>query len=255
MQRRLVFSPPPRVLALALVVSVTVALVAGVASTIDDTALPAGLTPNPADSPSSEATVARPTLPAVAWIQPSDEPGLIGSFPLTTPAPSTALTAPAASAKLPTTRVATRVAVPGLSIDLPVMVQPTAYPPCKVAMYLEALRQPGQGGATYLYGHAQAGSFLPLLNGSLVNDGAAMIGLTVQIWTGDNLLFTYRITEVRRHVTDLAGVYAWPGESAWLQTSEGRGAATPKLQVVATPVSKAASDYASAHPVPHPVTC
>ncbi len=255
MTRRVPFSPPPRVLALALVVSVTVALIGGVASTIDDTTFPTGLALNPAGSPSSEATVARPTLPAVAWIQPSDEPGLIGSFALTAPAPPTAATASARSVKLPTTRVATRVAVPGLSIDLPVIVQPTAYPPCKVAMYLQALRQPGQGGATYLYAHAQAGSFLPLLNGSLVNDGAAMIGLTVQIWTGDNFLFTYRITEVRRHVTDLAGAYAWPGESAWLQTSEGRGAATPKLQVVATPVSTASADYASAHPVPHPISC
>ena len=60
----------------------------------------------------------------------------------------------------PADRVATRVVVRRLGIDLPVMLQTSdygKYPLCDVAMYLPHLGQPGQGGATYLYGHAQTG--------------------------------------------------------------------------------------------------
>ena len=122
-------------------------------------------------------------------------------------------------------------------------------------MYLTAFKQPGQGGVTYLYAHAQAGSFLPLLNASLVDGGAAMVGMTVRVWTGDSYLFTYRISEVRPHQYSLDGAYAWKGESAWLQTSESSGPGTPKLQVVSVFVGSAQVDYAQAHPIPYPVAC
>ena len=138
------------------------------------------------------------------------------------------------------------------------MRQATPYPACGVAMYIVELDQPGGGqtGVTYLYAHAQTGSFLPLLKMSLVNDGAAMLGMLVDVYTGDSLRFSYRIDEVRRHVTDMSGAFAWDGpESLWLQTSEGQGAAVPKLQVVATLVGQSTVDDAAAHPAPHPVTC
>jgi hypothetical protein len=122
-------------------------------------------------------------------------------------------------------------------------------------MYLRELRQPGQGGVTYLYAHARVGNFLPLLEASRIADGQRMIGMTVLVYTGDNYRFTYRITQVRRHSTDLAAAFAWRGESVWLQTSEGPKGTIPKLQVVAEHVKTEPTDYASAHPVPRPVYC
>jgi hypothetical protein len=222
------------------------------------------------EEPAAEATAPAPVptpappspavLPAVASPAPS-------SSPVPTPAPTAAppSSAPPASPAtprptsagiaLPTHRVATRVAVPALGIDLPVMRQMTSYPACNVAMYLRELRQPGQGGVTYLYSHARVGNFLPLLEESRINDGQRMLGMTVRVWTGDNYLFTYRIIEVRRHVTDFAPAFAWQGESVWLQTSEGPRGTVPKLQVIAEHVRTEPTDYASAHPVPRPVSC
>jgi hypothetical protein len=154
----------------------------------------------------------------------------------------------------PTTRVATRVAVPALGIDLPVIRQTVGYPPCRVAMYLASLKQPGEGAVTYLYAHAQAGMFLPLLKESLVNDGGRMIGMSVLVWTGDNLRFAYQVNEVRRHITSLSAAMRWKGESVWLQTSEGRGI-PQKLQVLTAFVDVVEADPLEAHPVPHPVAC
>ena len=42
-------------------------------------------------------------------------------------------------------RVATRVRIAALDIDLPVVKGPSGYPYCNVAMYLTDLHQPGQG--------------------------------------------------------------------------------------------------------------
>ena len=122
-------------------------------------------------------------------------------------------------------------------------------------MYLEQLRQPGEGGATYLYAHARRGMFLPLLQSSQVNDGAGMIGLTVHVYTGDNRRFTYRIDRVRRHARDLNEVLSTRGERLWLQTSEGPRGTVPKLQVAAAFVESARVSHAEAHPRPRPVAC
>ena len=53
--------------------------------------------------------------------------------------------------------VATRIAIPGLKIDLPVIRQRTSYPPCGVAMYLQELSQPREAGVTLIYAHARTG--------------------------------------------------------------------------------------------------
>jgi hypothetical protein len=168
---------------------------------------------------------------------------------------SSAAPSPSPSPSFPADRTATRVAVPALRIDLPVIRQRTAYPACNVAMYLPIFKQPGQGGATYLYAHARTGMFLPLLQRSLVNDGRSMIGMIVQVYTGDNKVFVYRIDEVRRHALDLRYVKARRRESLWLQTSEGPKGTKPKLQVGASLVSSGPASRAASHPVPRPVNC
>lgn len=212
----------------------------------------------PADPPTAELG-SLPLDPPGPLADPTPTPAPIAPDPTAAPraaAPAATARPPAAPKKPapPAKRVATRVAVPAMGINLAVMRQLTSYPACGVAMYMLELKQPGQGGVTYLYAHAQKGMFLPLLEESKINDGQRMLGMDVIVWTGDNLRFVYRIQEVRRHVTTLTGALQWKGESVFLQTSEGRGI-PQKLQVVATFVSVSSSDYASAHPTPRPRTC
>ena len=151
--------------------------------------------------------------------------------------------------------VATRIAIPSLKIDLPVIRQRTSYPPCNVAMYLQELSQPREAGVTLLYAHARKGMFLPLLERSRVNNGASLIGATVRVWTSNNLVSTYRITRVRRHVTSLAGVFDIGPEQLWIQTSEGPRGTAAKLIVVAKRIGYEAASPEAAHPPAHPVTC
>ncbi len=163
-----------------------------------------------------------------------------------------------AEPSFPADRVATRVVVPRLGIDLPVIAQPASagsFPLCDVALSFTALGQPGSGRATYIYAHARVGMFLPFLVASQVNNGAALIGMTVQVYTSDNYLFIYQIAEVRRHVHDLTDAFADDVGRLWLQTSEGPNDSYPKLQIVADYVSSAPTDPNAAHPVPHPRQC
>ena len=158
-------------------------------------------------------------------------------------------------AKGPTNRVATRVVVPELGIDLPVTHQRGSYPSCDVAMYLPRFDQPGQGGPVYLYGHARRGMFLELLEQSQRRNGDAMLGMEVHVYTGDNLRFRYKINRVRRHARDFGPVYAARGETIWLQTSEGPNASYPKLQIAGELIGRKRVSHAEAHPKPHPRHC
>lgn len=151
--------------------------------------------------------------------------------------------------------VATRIAIPGLRIDLPVIEPGTGYPPCNVAMYLKELSQPREAGVTLIYAHARKGMFLPLLERSRIANGASLIGATVKVWTSNNLVSTYRITRVRRHVTDLDGVFDIGREQLWIQTSEGPRGTVGKLVVEARRVGYEAATPEAAHPAPRPVRC
>jgi len=186
--------------------------------------------------------------PTIVTLPPTAEPSLTPrptSGPTDTPAPT-----------VPADRVATRVVVAALGIDMPVVRQPDpAYPACDVAMYHEALGQPGQGRATYLYAHARTGMFLPILDASKVDNGAAMLGLIVEVYTSDDQLFLYEVTEVRRHQLELDAAVAATTEQLWLQTSEGPKGTRPKTQVVARFLSTGAADHDAAHPAANPVVC
>jgi hypothetical protein len=151
--------------------------------------------------------------------------------------------------------VATRIAIPGLKIDLPVIRPGRGYPPCNVAMYIRELSQPREAGVTLLYAHARKGMFLPLLERSRRNNGSSLIGATVKVWTSNNLVSTYRITRVRRHVTSLDGVFDIGREQLWIQTSEGPRGTIAKLIVVAKRVGYAAASQEAAHPRAQPVVC
>ena len=151
--------------------------------------------------------------------------------------------------------VATRIAIPALKIDLPVVRGPSGYPYCNVAMYYPALSQPREGGVAFLYAHARVGMFLPLLERSKINNGASLIGMTIRVWTSNDLLSTYTIVRVRRHVTTLDGAFTATTEQLWVQTSEGPRGTRGKLIVVAKRTGSVASSHAAAHPTPHPKIC
>ena len=158
----------------------------------------------------------------------------------------------------PPDRVVTRIVIRRLGIDLPVMLQTDNYgifPLCDVALYLPQFGQPGQGRATYIYGHARTGMFLPLLDNSKINGGQRMLGMTVEVYTNDNWRFLYTITEVRQHTRDLNDALAATTERLWLQTSEGPHGTIPKLQVVADFLSAEKTTPAAAHPDAHPRIC
>ena len=158
----------------------------------------------------------------------------------------------------PPDRVATRIVIRRLRIDLPIMLQTDnygLYPLCDVALYQPLFGQPGQGRATYLYGHARVGMFLPMLLASQDNNGQRMLGMTVELYTSDNWHFLYTISEVRRHTRDLDDAIATTTERVWIQTSEGGEGHVPKLQVVADFLSAEKTDPASAHPEAHPRIC
>lgn len=152
--------------------------------------------------------------------------------------------------------VATRVAVPSLGIDLPIVLQRgNAFPWCNVAMYLTGLSQPGEAGVSFIYAHARTGMFLPLLNASMVNNGARLLGMKVYVWTSDDRLYTYQITRVRRHLYVLPDLWSLQGQQVWLQTSEGPYGTKNKLMVVAQRISVAPATHAAAHPRARPAVC
>jgi hypothetical protein len=160
-------------------------------------------------------------------------------------------------------RVATRVRIPLLKIDLPVIKPkggPTAYPQCNVAMYIEdpRLHQPGQGGATYLYAHARPGMFEPIyLRATLGESGGpeSMIDMPVFVYTSDDQLFTYVVQEVLLHQLTLTRAQQATTEELWLQTSEGPKNTPGKTQLLATFLDVVPVDHAAAHPIPKPVDC
>jgi hypothetical protein len=173
------------------------------------------------------------------------------------PPPSGPAVSPTAAAD----RVATRVVVEQLGIDLPV-IKPrgdsTTYPQCDVALYIQELSQPGNGRATYLYAHARDGMFGPIYERAIQKQHGgprSMISMLVQVYTSDDLMFTYEVTEVRLHQLTLDDAIRATTEELWLQTSEGPKGTPGKTQLLAKLLISQPVDHAAAHPKAHPVTC
>jgi hypothetical protein len=160
-------------------------------------------------------------------------------------------------------RVATRIVVDAMGIDLPI-VKPrggsNAYPLCNVAMYLQDPRigQPGSGRATYIYAHARDGMFGPIYERAIQKQHGgpqSMIGMLVKVYTSDDLVFEYSITDVFLHQLTLDAPLSATTEQLWLQTSEGPHGTPGKTQLLAEPLIVLPADHAAAHPTPHPVVC
>ena len=195
--------------------------------------------------------------PSLAAVSPSPAPSPTASD---SPTPSAdASPSPGAS---PVPAVATRVVVPALKIDLPIVAQSYgpgrgSYPLCDVAQYLEVFGQPSQPGATYIYAHAREGMFLPLLRASERNNGRSLLGDLVQVYTADGTTYLYEIFRVKRHSRDFTlADDVPPGEQRLiLQTSEGPKGTIPKLQVAARLVSIGSASLEAANPKAKPRDC
>jgi len=203
-------------------------------------------------APSASPSAALPPEPSAGASEHSP-PSLL---PLPTLAPEAS---PAPSSGPVATRVASRVVVPALRIDLPVVRPPSDpdhFPYCDVAEYLPDLSQPGSPGTTYLYAHAREGMFLPLLR----TPDARMVGMLVQVYTSDNQLFLYEVTRVLRHQDSLDVAFRATEEQLILQTSEGPRAGVPGhtglvTMIVARPLSVGPADPKLAHPIAKPLAC
>jgi len=205
-------------------------------------------------------TLATPTSGA----EPSGSPGGVTSAPPS--ASPTGAQPPGGPSASPSTApghaAPTRIVIAALRIDLPIVTTQTSFPLCDVAQFLivpeEKLGLPGQlGSSAYIYAHARTGMFLPLLTASLTANGDSLIGDEVQVYTADDLVYTYVISKVKRHSEDfsIASSIAADDQQLVLQTSEGPTPTLPKLQVAATYISVAPADHAAAHPTPHPLVC
>ncbi len=212
-------------------------------------------------------TAAGVALLAAGLLAYQDPPEAVATAPDPSPAPSAApsptlLPIPslepggsaAPSLAPPGDRVPTRIAIPALRIDLAIVAPPNDpdhFPYCDVAEYITQLSRPGLPGASYIYAHARTGMFLPLLRTA----DAKLPGMLVQVYTNDNLVFLYEITEVRRNQVSLDDAFAATGEELWLQTSEGPRGTIGKTQVIARPISVGPADAGAANPTAKPVVC
>ena len=201
----------------------------------------------------SNATVSSsPTVPSLPSVT-------LAPAPSPTPTPTSEPT-PSPTPTPDTSGIATRIVIASLKIDLPVVGLPP--PPlvyCNVAMWWNLFVSPGLPGATYILAYAKAGMFLPLLQASQVNNGMAMVGMRVDVYTSADWLFTYQISAVHRHVAPdahaLDGPNAATGPELWLQTSEGGSVGSTLVLVEADLVSATPASHTAAQPSPQATQC
>jgi hypothetical protein len=210
--------------------------------------------PRASSAPVSIAPPASSDIPSVAVVSSGDASSEAG---VGATEPTSGVPAPAG----PTTSldaVPTRVVIATLGIDLPV-IRPRpdeTFPLCDVAEFLPSYGLPGLPGVTFVYAHARAGMFLPLLEASRTRDGRAMIGQQVLLYSSDRLRRRYLITEVHRGVHDLDVVNELAGDALVLQTSETSHSTGTKLVVVARPTGAVAMVAArAARPDARPRAC
>jgi hypothetical protein len=233
-----------------------------------------GVTPNPSEEAVVEGTLDPSDEPSFEITSPSPdpsgstEPGPSGS---TAPSATPVGTAPSSIKPDPTRKpgraVATRVVVPALNIDMPVVKGNDGYPYCDVAMYLhtnssastDAFGQPGEGRGTYLYAHARDGMFGPIYHLAIERKTPKkMLGMVVKVYASDFKLYLYEIDYYRLHATGpaaLDGVISATKEQVWLQTSEGPKGTPGKTQLRAHLISVSDADARESVPKAKPVKC
>ena len=208
---------------------------------LGDYLLPSG---SPAlDTPEPLVNAFPSVLPFPSFTYPSSDP-TASPTPMPTPAPLT--------------HKVTRIVLAKANVDLPV-VEPRPnekFPYCDVAERLDYYTVPGNNWVTYLYAHARPGMFGGLLVASWKPDSYLM-GAKVLVYTSDDLVYTYEVTEIHRHqkYTSFAVADSLTGEALVLQTCEDASGIGPKLIVVARPVKAGSASHSAAHPDANPRVC
>lgn len=181
------------------------------------------------------------------------------SFPPTTnPTSSPSASPTAVPTPAPLTHLVTRIVLKKANVDLPVIeAKPKEkFPYCDVAERLDYYTVPGNNWVTYLYAHARPKMFGGLLVASWKPD-SYLLGATILVYTDDDLVYTYKITELHRHqkYTSFAVADSLTGEVLVLQTCEDASGIGPKLIVVARPVKVGSASHGDANPDANPRAC
>jgi len=174
-----------------------------------------------------------------------------------TPLPTIDAPVPSPTATPVPTGKASRILIPALDIDLPVVQAPQGFPYCNVAQYVKEFAQPGLPGSTVIGAHARVGMFKPIHDAVRVDDGRAMLGMLVLVYTNENRLYLYMIDLVLRNQTNYDIVALPPGvrQQLVITTSEDGRDDPHKIMVRARYVFDTAADPARANPAPHIVIC
>lgn len=196
--------------------------------------LPSALTAPPPPSASTSPNVPAITLPggSVTTLATS-RPTLPGGTSPPTPAATGMQSAPAASesASLPPGgTAATRIRIPRVGIDLPIVEGDGIDAPIGKAAHFPGSGWPGGGTNIYIYGHARKGMFLPLWK--------AEVGDIVTLDLAGGGERSYAIVRVLPKVPWNATTYlaATPDEILTLQTSTSYYASAPRFVVIAEPI-------------------
>ena len=197
------------------------------------------------------------TYDATAGLFPTPQPTAtpFAATPSRTPFPTITPAVPTATPE-PTGK-ASRIIIPALNIDMPIVQAPQGFPYCNVAQYVKEFSQPGRDGTTVIGAHARPGNFLAIHDAARINDGAPMLGMLVLVYTSDARLHLYEIDLVLRNQTNYDVVALAPGVTQQLviTTSEGGRNDPNKIMVRARHLYETAADPARANPTPHIVVC
>ncbi len=206
-------------------------------------------------------------FPTAVELSPDPAPSATAVLPSpsagSSEAPSSTPTANPKPTTKPGNAHVTRVVIPALNIDLPVVGGPNGYPFCNVAMYIDNLGKPlrdlgrpGRGIATYLFAHARDGMFGPIYENAIVkHQPEKMLGMVVQVYTDDNRLYLYEVRKVLLHQLRLDAAFGASSEQLWLQTSEGPKGTPGKTQLKAQLLSVGDASPKDAHPKANPIRC
>ena len=126
-------------------------------------------------------------------------------------------------------------------------------------MYIQAAPPAGSGQATYLYAHARDGMFGPIYERAIQkkNGGPkSMLGMLVEVYTSDDQLFVYEITEVRLHQLNLDDAARRDDGGALAPDVRGAEGHAGKTQLLADSAAcRCRPTTPTANPTPKPVVC